>query len=117
MCCRSPFIYQDEDDNWHALLHNLEGPHMCAGTECQVGVHAYSHNGYDWEYSGTAYTSQINLTDGSSIRLNRRERPHLVFAEDTRKVVALSTSAQVGGPYGDRSFTLLQGVKTMTGFP
>ena len=23
-----PFIYQDEDNHWHALLHSLEGPHM-----------------------------------------------------------------------------------------
>ena len=105
-----PFLYQDEEDNWHALLHNLEGPHMCKGIECQVGVHAFSSNGIDWHFGGVAYTSRVHFTDGSTIEFNRRERPHLVFQEGSRLPVALSTAAQEGGATGDRSFTLLQGL-------
>jgi hypothetical protein len=45
--------------------------------------------------------------------LNRRERPHVVFAEGTREPVALSNSGQeaaCGRGCGDRSFTLVQGL-------
>eukprot|EP00035_Acanthoeca_spectabilis_P005488 m.114299 g.114299 ORF g.114299 m.114299 type:complete len:474 (-) comp13048_c0_seq2:65-1486(-) len=107
-----PYIYQDENDHFHAIHHSLEGPHMCGSTVCQVGTHAFSLDGFAWEYGGTAYTSEVNFTDGSQIRLNRRERPHMVFAEGTRTIVALSNSAEVGGATGDRSFTLIQGVST-----
>ena len=108
-----PFIWQDAEENWHCLLHNLEGPHMCAGLLCQVGVHGYSRDGYDWHYGGTAYTNQVPTKDGGLIVLNRRERPHLVFAEKTRTPVALSNSAEAadcGRGCGDRSFTLLQAI-------
>lgn len=58
-----------------------------------------------------AYTNNVTFTDGTSLLLTRRERPHVVFAEGTRTIVALSNSAMVGGAYGDRSFTLVQGVR------
>ena len=52
-----PFIYQDKDDNFHALIHNLEGPHMCGDVEdCLVGVHAFSRDARAWLYGGVAYT-------------------------------------------------------------
>ena len=32
-----PYLYQDENDNWHALLHSLEGPHMVSDSPpCDV---------------------------------------------------------------------------------
>jgi hypothetical protein len=108
-----PFIWQDEDDNWHALLHNLEGAHMCSGLLCQVGVHGYSLNGYDWFYGGTVYTNHVTTTTNGTLVLNRRERPHVVFAEGTRTPVALSNSAELsdcGRGCGDRSFTLVQAI-------
>ena len=111
-----PFIYQDEDDHFHQLIHSLEGPHMCLGVAgadglgCLVGVHAYSLDGTEWLFGGVAYRSVVNTTDGGQLRLNRRERPHLVFAEGTRRPVALSTSAEAGGAWGDRTFTLVQGI-------
>jgi hypothetical protein len=113
LLARDPFIWQDENDNWHALLHNLEGPHMCTGLLCQVGVHGYSRNGYDWFYGGSAYTNQVETTAGGVLVLNRRERPHVVFAEGTREPVALSNSGQeaaCGRGCGDRSFTLVPGL-------
>ena len=34
---------QDDDGNFHAILHNLEGPHMVRGyREARVGIHAFS---------------------------------------------------------------------------
>lgn len=108
-----PYVYQDSDGSFHAIMHSLEGPHMCGSVSaCQVGTHAFSLDGFAWQYGGTAYTTEVNMTDGTQLYLNRRERPHLVFAEGTRTIVALSNSAEPGGAYGDRSFTLIQGVAT-----
>ena len=107
-----PYIWQNDDGTLHTLLHSLEGPHMCGGVECQVGTHAFSLDGFAWYYGGTAYTSRVEFTDGDILMLNRRERPHLVFAENSTTPVALSNSAEVGMGYGDRSFTLIQGINT-----
>ena len=84
---------------------------MCSGQLCQVGCHAFSVDGAFWVYTGTAYTSLVHFTDGDSVLLNRRERPHVVFAGGTTTPVALSNAAQTGGGDGDRTFTLVQAVR------
>ena len=61
--------------------------------------------------TGLAYTNLVNFTDGTSWNFNRRERPHLIFAEGSRTIIALTNSAEPGGISGDRTFTLVQGVK------
>jgi len=92
----------------------LEGPHMGGGAlVLSVGTHAFSKDGFTWQYGGLAYTSKVPCTDGSDIHLVRRERPHLVFAENSRRPVALSNSAALspnrGLPNG-RSVTLVVGI-------
>ena len=58
---------------WHAIQ-------MCEGQLCQVGTHQFSiDGGRQWFYTGTAYTSLVHYTDGTSHLFDRRERPHLVF--------------------------------------
>lgn len=108
-----PIMWQDENQNFHALTHLLEGPHFCDGYLCFVGVHQFSRDGFTWSFGGVAYTNNVSFTDGTSILLTRRERPHVVFKEGTQTIIALSNSAMVGGGYGDRSFTLVQGVRGM----
>ena len=106
-----PVMWMDDSGNFHALTHLLQGPHFCYGILCFVGVHQYSLDGINWLFGGVAYTNNVSFIDGSSILLTRRERPHIVFAESSRSIVALSNSAMVGGGFGDRSFTLVQGVR------
>ena len=103
--------------------------------EARVGIHAFSQDGERWFDGGTphdyrrrlgcilprvpaiivrtglAYTNLVNFTDGTSWNFNRRERPHLIFAEGSRTIIALTNSAEPGGISGDRTFTLVQGVK------
>lgn len=107
-----PVPWQDiETGIWHSIQHNLEGPHMCDGQLCQVGTHQFSYDGWQWYSTGVAYTSLVHYTDGSSHLFDRRERPHLVFAENTTTPVALSNAARPGGLDGDRTFTLVQGLR------
>ena len=73
-----------------------------------MGTHSFSEDGRTWWYGGLAYTNRVNFTDWSHVNLNRRERPHVVFAENGRTPIALFGSAEVGGKHDDWGFVLLQ---------
>ena len=54
----------------------------------------------------------LQLTDGSSIELSRRERPELIHEKG--RLIALISGAQFGavpGNPGDQTFTLVQEVR------
>jgi hypothetical protein len=109
-----PMPWQDAATGvWHSIQHSLEGPHMCEGQLCQVGTHQFSHDGRQWYSTGVAYTSLVHYTDGSSHLFDRRERPHVVFAENTTVPVALSNAVRPGDQDGDRTFTLVQGLRPL----
>eukprot|EP01064_Diplonema_japonicum_P007509 TRINITY_DN15134_c0_g1_i1.p1 TRINITY_DN15134_c0_g1~~TRINITY_DN15134_c0_g1_i1.p1 ORF type:complete len:386 (+),score=80.96 TRINITY_DN15134_c0_g1_i1:34-1191(+) len=81
-----PFVYQDKRGNYHSLMHNLgnNGGFACyeingAYHGCDVGTHAFSPDGISWTFSKTIpYNTTVNWDDGTSVVLNRRERPQLV---------------------------------------
>eukprot|EP00947_MAST-08B_sp_MAST-8B-sp1_P001928 g1928.t1 len=124
-----PFLYQDHRGNLHAVFHHMYG----FNTETQwwldaVGGHAFSADkGKTWTYSGVAWgdaasTDQgdvVHFTDGSSFRFTRRERPHLVIDEKTKRITHLICAAQygdgsnpgTGNDNGDASYTLIQPVR------
>ena len=57
------------------------------------------------------YTNQVLYTDGTSHLFDRRERPHIVFEENSTRPVALSNAVRPGNADGDRTFTLVQGLR------
>ena len=82
--------------------------------ECGYGTHAFSLDGFEWFAGEAAFTNRVDFTDGTQLLLNRRERPQIVFAENSRVPVALSTSA-AHLSFGGRSFTLVQPVAASPG--
>ena len=68
------FLWQQKHDgSLHILYHN--GPR---------GLHAFSVDGIEWRKSPTnssAFTLNVNYSDGNSVRLARRERPEILFDE------------------------------------
>lgn len=67
-----------------SLLHLPRPPPASAprrmGGCADVGCHGYSADGVSWTLSATpAYGYGVELDDGSSMTLKRRERPQLVF--------------------------------------
>ena len=114
-----PMLWQDmETGVFHSIQHNLEAAQdqQNTGTSrdqpCQVGTHQFSLDGFEWFYTGAAYTNLVEYTDGSHHLFSRRERPHLVFEENTTRPIALSNAARPGGADGDRTFTIVQGLRT-----
>jgi hypothetical protein len=93
-----PAVWVDARGGLHAVFHDMSVPGE-AGL-AHVGGHAFSADGAVWVYTGTAYGSSANFTDGSWQVFGRRERPHLLFAEDFVTPVALSTSVQYAPPEG-----------------
>ena len=88
--------------SYHAVFHD----------HATFGGHAYSADGIRWTYSDVVpFSNRVEYTDDTVVRLQRRERPHLIFAEGSRTIIALTNSAEPGGISGDRTFTLVQGVK------
>jgi len=108
--CEDPFVYQNSRGDFHALMHLLEGPHYCNGVLCNVGVHAWSTDAIEWYFTGVAYTNEVNFTDGSTVQLVRRERPHLAFASRANLTPVALINSAVWPQSGDRSFTLVQAV-------
>ena len=92
-----PFLYLDEDGNYHALFHHMYGEdsahHWWLNT---CGGHAFSRDGQTWQYGGVAWgnaehpqENTVPFTSGYNVPLTRRERPHLVF--DAKGAPALLT--------------------------
>ena len=67
-----PMLWQDmETGVFHSIQHNLEAAQdqQNTGTSrdqpCQVGTHQFSLDGFEWFYTGAAYTNLVEYTDGS----------------------------------------------------
>ena len=102
------FLYKDCNGNYHALFHNMVPDDIMV----LCGAHAYSKDGINWQYGGYAYNNTIKFDDNSQFTFNRRERPHLIFAEDRCTPIALLNAAQFGGGIGgDASYTSLQPIE------
>ena len=60
----------------------------------QVGAHAYSADGgASWVDTGVAFNWTVQFTDGSSVDMIRRERPHMLLNEKGNPL-ALSSAVQ-----------------------
>ena len=73
------FMWQDPRGHYHALFHSF-----ILGA---VGGHAFSKDGLDWTFGSKAngflqdgaYGLNVTLQNQSVVRLERRERPHLLL--------------------------------------
>ena len=102
-----PFIYIDCNDNFHAIFNNQSPDYLIP----VCGGHAYSKDGINWIYTGTAFNNIIQYDDATNFTFSRRERPHFVFGNDSCTPIALTNGAQYGGTYGDATITPLVPLK------
>ena len=79
----------------HAVFHNMIGGwHAPMYNKTQVGAHAYSADGgASWVDTGVAFNWTVQFTDGSSVDMIRRERPHMLLNEKGNPL-ALSSAVQ-----------------------
>ena len=114
MGVQDPFVYTDREGVFHAVFHNQ----LLGDNERVCGGHAFSLNGIDWTYTGTAWGSTVEFEDGTNYTYSRRERPHLIFddALDPHVITGLTTGVMYGPaaptflPGQDACYTLYQPV-------
>jgi len=75
-----PFFYTDQR-GFHVIFHvynTNEDKYECVNST--VSAHAYSVDGFKWySHSTQPYTTQVELTTGTTITVSTRERPKLFF--------------------------------------
>ena len=119
--CEDPYYWKDvQDGTWHALCNSKDCPskppeppdpkpsypYFCNGH----GMHAFSETGrsgtWHWQVEEPAYNNSVEMTNGSTIRIGRRERPHLLFHDGrpTHLFTAVTWTS-------DRSWTFGQALK------
>eukprot|EP01045_Picozoa_sp_COSAG04_P015379 COSAG04_NODE_1211_length_7719_cov_2.630232_9_plen_783_part_01 len=114
-CLEDPHIWQSPRTGyWHGLAHGM-GPFGEWGS-ANCGRHFFSRDGERWELSRQiAYTGTIQYASGQNVTYNRRERPHILFAdgEPSWLYTAVEQNFSKGGQK-DYSFTGAQklGYKT-----
>ena len=104
------FLWVDARGHFHAVFHQMYDCETCT-------AHAFSANGLNWTYTGTAATANTTYTDGTTETFGHCERPHVIFDESGTKPIALTngvklTQAQSGLGNDDQSFTLLRPLAT-----
>ena len=111
-----PFVYADARGSLHAVFHSQ----IQDNDERLCGAHAWSIDGKNWTFGGTAWSNRVPFVAAGGVelyRFSRRERPHFVFDADG-SIVALTTGVRYGAhspaqPDGeDACYTLLQPVRT-----
>lgn len=100
-----PEIYQDANGYYHALFHLEKGTFS--------GGHACSMDGVHWKYTGVAYNTTVHFRDGTITTFDRRERPHIIFADSKRPHIPthLTNGVVYGMSNGDASYTLVQPIE------
>ena len=97
-----PFCWQQRDASLHCLYHNGRGG------STNHGLHAFSTDGKEWHKPADAllpqcaslphtcsslYTDKVELDDGRTLMLSGRERPALLFDEETGAPTVLYNGA------------------------
>lgn len=110
--------YQQEDfymyrtkRGFHGVFHGMDP----WPSKAHTGRHAYSEDGITWHGGDLdSWNNTVHLVDGSTIELERRERPEMLHNPDTGLPVALISGVQ--GPAGmwknDQTFTMVQAIDT-----
>eukprot|EP01065_Artemidia_motanka_P027846 TRINITY_DN33041_c0_g1_i1.p1 TRINITY_DN33041_c0_g1~~TRINITY_DN33041_c0_g1_i1.p1 ORF type:complete len:358 (+),score=102.20 TRINITY_DN33041_c0_g1_i1:54-1127(+) len=74
------FLWFDRRGSWHLVYHVYCLQPYASGKECYSG-HAFSHDGFDWTFSGTEpFNGTVQFTDGTAATFSTRERPKMIFA-------------------------------------
>lgn len=79
-----PFLWRDKRGNWHILCHWMIDHVEDDVAYPRVGAHLFSRSlSGDWTLKlQTAFTSEIEFTDGTKQLYKRRERPKMFLSDD-----------------------------------
>lgn len=93
-----PHLWFDKRGFWHILYHVYSLKPFQSGVELYSG-HGFSRDGIDWQFSDVPpFDGTVQFTDGKNKTYATRERPHLIFSDETRTVPIGVTSAVSSQP-------------------
>ena len=99
------FMWVDGRGHYHCVYHQMYSCETCT-------AHAFSEDGIEWTYTGTAAVALTEYTDGTKEDYGHSERPHVLFDETGTKLIALTNGVKIQGlSNDDQSFTLLRPLK------
>ena len=98
-----PFMWQDAQNNYHAITHNQGSGNLCAKASHSCGAHLFSRDSFTWRISKNfVYNSSVPLANGTTGVLQTRQRPQLVLSNDSeRRPLYLYNGASFEGNNGD----------------
>jgi hypothetical protein len=95
-----PFVFRNERGRFLLMMHQS---HWGPG---QNGAKAYSHDGLEWHFTeesmSDVWSSEVALTDGSSVAFGRREEPKIYVDEESGHMRAMFNAVadqRDGGTY------------------
>ena len=96
-------LWVDANGFHHAISHSFD----------RCGYHSFSRDGWSWSFAPSpglkqycAFSYDVGYANGSTVAFERRERPHIIFADDGVTPIGLTSSVTLPG--SDASFTHLQ---------
>lgn len=92
---------QDVGRAYHAIFHDEQSTRCMLG-ECSAnGRHAFSLDGKTWRYALVdAYQRNVTFTNGTTIMVDTRARPHVILDPLTGNPIALSTGLKESNESG-----------------
>jgi len=86
---------RDGTTAYHTIFHDEQATRCMLGQCSASGRHAFSLDGRSWRYaSEDAYQREVSFTDGRTITLDTRARPHIILDPQTGEPIALSTGVK-----------------------
>jgi len=109
-----PFLWQDERGHWHMLMHGSPARQNRGG----AGGHSFSRSiDGPWTLSTVGpYTKTVVFTDGTNIKMQRRERPQLILSESGQpRYFSSGVADPTRKTSGVSTYTLVMRVNTDSG--
>ena len=103
-----PFVFRNKRGRFLLMMHRS---HWGPG---QNGAKAFSHDGLDWHFTEESmtdvWTSEVALTNGSSVSFGRREEPKIYVDEESGHMRAMFNAVADQRDGGSATYVMSQGI-------
>ena len=95
-----PDLWWDKRGHWHILFHVYPQGGATASTGLlRYSGHGWSRDGISWQFTSNSsqqpFNGTVDFVDGTSTTYSTRERPHLIFADDSNRTTPVGVITAV----------------------